>query len=124
MHALPAPEVKQFVSNGSAFCARFSFPQVLNAWRSAGEAISKRTYFVASAAYILWIVHGVMIGSVPIIVFNVLALLLGLTILSGGAPNRKTRAKSAVPGIERGKFEELARAAGREELRRVKVPQC
>ena len=51
-----------------------------------------------------------MIGSVPIIVFNVLALLLGPTILSGGAPNRKTRAKSAMPGIERGKFEELARA--------------
>ena len=54
MHALPAPEVTRFVSNGSAFCARFSFPQELNAWRSAGEAISKRTYFVASAAYILW----------------------------------------------------------------------
>jgi hypothetical protein len=119
MHALPAPEVKRFVSNGSAFCARFSFPQVLDAWRSAGEAISKRTYFVASG-----IVHGVMIGSVPIIVLNVLALLLGPTILSGGAPNRKTRAKSAMPGIERGKFEGLARAAGREELRRVKVPQC
>jgi MtN3 and saliva related transmembrane protein len=54
----------------------------LKAWRSADrEAISKRTYLVASAAYALWIVHGVMIGSVPIIVFNALALLLGLAIL-------------------------------------------
>jgi MtN3 and saliva related transmembrane protein len=53
-------------------CTTFSlFPQVLKAWRSADrEAISKRTYLVASAAYALWIVHGVMIGSVPIIVFQ------------------------------------------------------
>ncbi len=57
-------------------------PQVLKAWRSADrEAISKRTYLVASSAYALWIVHGVMIESVPIIVFNALALLLGLAIL-------------------------------------------
>ena len=52
------------------------------AWRAADrEAISKRTYAVASAAYALWIVHGVMIGSMPIIVFNALALLLGAAIL-------------------------------------------
>jgi len=57
-------------------------PQVLKAWHSADrEAISKRTYAVASAAYVLWIVHGVMIGSMPIIVFNALALLLGGAIL-------------------------------------------
>ena len=64
-------------------CTTFSLcPQVLKAWRSADrEAISKRTYLIASSAYALWIVHGVMIGSVPIIVFNALALLLGLAIL-------------------------------------------
>jgi uncharacterized protein with PQ loop repeat len=46
-------------------CTTFSlFPQVLKAWRSADrEAISKRTYLVASAAYALWIMHGVMIGA-------------------------------------------------------------
>jgi MtN3 and saliva related transmembrane protein len=64
-------------------CTTFSLvPQVLKAWRSADrEAISKRTYVVSTAAYALWIVHGVMIGSIPIIVFNTLALLLGATIL-------------------------------------------
>jgi MtN3 and saliva related transmembrane protein len=64
-------------------CTTFSLvPQVLKAWRSADrEAISKRTYLVATAAYALWIVHGVMIGSMPIIVFNTLALLLGAAIL-------------------------------------------
>ena len=56
--------------------------QVMKAWRAADrEAISKRTYAVASAAYALWIVHGVMIGSMPIIVFNALALVLGAAIL-------------------------------------------
>ena len=59
------------------------------------EAISKRTYFVASAAYALWIVHGLIIGSVPIIVFNALALLLGLTIfvLKLRDPTPPTRVK-------------------------------
>ena len=60
-------------------CTTFSLvPQVMKAWRAADrEAISKRTYAVASAAYTLWIVHGVMIGSMPIIVFNALALCSG-----------------------------------------------
>src|SRR6476619_5316811 len=64
-------------------CTTFSLvPQVMKAWRAADrEAISKRTYAVASAAYTLWIVHGVMIGSMPIIVFNALALVLGAAIL-------------------------------------------
>ena len=54
-------------------------PQLMKAWRAADrEAISKRTYPVASAAYALWIVRGV---SMPIIVFNALALLLGAAIL-------------------------------------------
>ena len=53
-------------------CTTFSLvPQVLKAWHSADrEAISKRTYAVASAAYALWIVHGLMITSVPVILFN------------------------------------------------------
>ncbi len=64
-------------------CTTFSLvPQVLKAWRSADpEAISKRTYVIATFAYALWIVHGVMIWSLPIIVFNLLALLLGVAIL-------------------------------------------
>jgi MtN3 and saliva related transmembrane protein len=64
-------------------CTTFSLvPQVLKAWHSVDrEAISKRTYVVSTTAYALWIVHGVMIGSIPIIVFNALALLLGGAIL-------------------------------------------
>ena len=52
-------------------------PQVWKIWREADtDAISKRMYMVLTTAFGLWIVHGVMIGSIPIIVFNVLNLLL------------------------------------------------
>ncbi len=61
----------------------FSFvPQVLKAWRATDtEAISKRTYVISTGAFALWIVHGVMIGGLPIIVFNVLSLALSGAIL-------------------------------------------
>ena len=58
-------------------------PQVLKAWRSTDtEAISKRTYAISTCAYGLWIVHGLMIASLPIIVFNAVALLFGGAILA------------------------------------------
>ena len=64
-------------------CTTFSFvPQLLKAWRSTDtEAISKRTYIISTAAFSLWIVHGVMIGRLPIIVFNALSLALSAAIL-------------------------------------------
>ena len=77
----------------AGICTTFSFvPQVIKAWRSADtEAISKRTYFISAGAFALWIVHGAMIGSVPITVFNALSLLL-----SGAVLVLKLRAHSAV----------------------------
>ena len=64
-------------------CTTFSFvPQLLKAWRSTDtEAISKRTYLISTAAFGMWIAHGVMIGRLPIIVFNLLSLLLSGAIL-------------------------------------------
>ena len=61
----------------------FSFvPQLLKAWRSMDtEAISKRTYLISTGAFTLWIAHGVMIGGLPIIVFNALSLALSGAIL-------------------------------------------
>ena len=64
-------------------CTTFSFvPQLLKALHSTDtEAISKRTYLISTAAFALWIAHGVMIGRLPIIVFNVLSLVLSGAIL-------------------------------------------
>ncbi len=57
-------------------------PQVLKAWREGHtEAISKRMYFVTVSAFTLWTIYGFVIGSLPIIVFNILSLILSATIL-------------------------------------------
>ena len=57
-------------------------PQVLKAWREGNtEAISKKMYVVTVSAFILWTVYGFVIGSFPIIVFNILSLILSGTIL-------------------------------------------
>ncbi len=68
----------------AGLCTTFSFvPQVLKAWREGDTAaISKRMYLVSLAAYSLWIVHGLMISSLPLLVFNGLNLLFAGVILA------------------------------------------
>ena len=67
----------------AGLCTGFSFvPQVLKAWREGDtEALSKRMYLASLAAYSLWIVHGLMIASIPVILFNGLNLVFAGTIL-------------------------------------------
>jgi MtN3 and saliva related transmembrane protein len=68
----------------AGLCTSFSFvPQLIKAWREGTtEAISKRMYLVGLAAYGLWIVHGIMIGSAPIILFNAANLVFAGLILA------------------------------------------
>lgn len=75
-------------------------PQVIKAWREGNtEAISKRMYIVTVSAFVLWTIYGFVIGSFPIIVFNILSLILSATILvlklRGG---NKGGAESGTPG--------------------------
>ena len=57
-------------------------PQVWKAIREGDTgAISKRMYVVTVMAFVLWITYGVVIGALPLIVFNSLSLLLSGTIL-------------------------------------------
>jgi MtN3 and saliva related transmembrane protein len=67
----------------AGLCTSFSFvPQVLKAWREGDtEAISKRMYVASLIAYGLWVVHGLMIGSIPVILFNVLNVVLAAIVL-------------------------------------------
>lgn len=67
----------------AGICSTVSFvPQVIKAWRENNtEAISKRMYFVTVTAFVLWTIYGFAIGSLPIIVFNLLSLGLSGTIL-------------------------------------------
>ena len=68
----------------AGLCTSFSFvPQVIKAWRHGDtEAISKRMYVASLAAYSLWIVHGLMIASTPVILFNVLNLIFAGAVLA------------------------------------------
>jgi MtN3 and saliva related transmembrane protein len=57
-------------------------PQLLKAWRQGRtEAISKRMYMVSVSAFVLWTIYGFVLGSFPLIVFNLLSLFLTGTIL-------------------------------------------
>ena len=68
----------------AGLCTSFSFvPQVVKAWRDGDtEAISKRMYLVSLAAYSLWLVHGLMIASTPVVAFNALNLVFAGIILT------------------------------------------
>ena len=68
----------------AGLCTSFSFvPQVIKAWRQGDtEAISKRMYVTALASYSLWIVHGLMITSAPVILFNALNVIFAGIVLA------------------------------------------
>jgi MtN3 and saliva related transmembrane protein len=65
-------------------CSTVAFvPQVLKIWREGDtNAISLRMYVMRVAGFVLWLGYGFALGSIPLIVFNVLNLLLGGTILA------------------------------------------
>ena len=57
-------------------------PQVVKAWREGDTAaLSLRMYLVMTGAFALWLGYGLVIGSWPVIVFNVCNLALGAAIL-------------------------------------------
>lgn len=68
----------------AGLCTSFSFvPQVIKAWREGDtEAISKRMYLASLAAYGLWLIHGFLISSLPILLFNALNLVFAGMILA------------------------------------------
>ena len=65
-------------------CSTAAFvPQVLKIWREGDtRAISLRMYVMRVAGFVLWLGYGFALGSVPLVVFNVLNLLLGGTVLA------------------------------------------
>jgi MtN3 and saliva related transmembrane protein len=68
----------------AGLCTSLSFvPQVLKAWRGGDTAaISRRMYVASLIAYGLWIVHGLMIASTPVILFNAINVILAGVILA------------------------------------------
>jgi len=68
----------------AGLCTSLSFmPQVLKAWREGDTAaISKRMYVASLIAYGLWMVHGLLIASMPVILFNVINIVFAGIILT------------------------------------------
>ena len=57
-------------------------PQVVKAWREGDtNALSLRMYLVMTGAFMLWLGYGLLIGSWPVVAFNVCNLALGAAIL-------------------------------------------
>ena len=75
-------------------------PQVVKAWRERDTgAISKHMYMVTVTAFVLWSAYGFLIGSWPMMVFNLLSLALSATILVFKI--RNDRGKSRASGTRR-----------------------
>ena len=57
-------------------------PQVVKAWRTRStHDISLWMFALFNTGLVLWLVYGVLIGSWPIVVSNIITLALALTIL-------------------------------------------
>jgi MtN3 and saliva related transmembrane protein len=77
----------------AGLCTTGSFvPQVIKAWREGDTAaISTKMYLIISGAFVLWLGYGILIGSWPMVIFNVLNLGLSGTILFLKFRSERTR---------------------------------
>lgn len=78
-------------------------PQVVKAWRERDtKAISKHMYMVTVTAFVLWSAYGFLIGSWPMMVFNLLSLGLSATILVFKIRDDRRKSQGAPPSREPG----------------------
>ncbi len=57
-------------------------PQALKMYATkSGKDVSARMLLIFSAGVILWLIYGILIGSVPVILANVVTLILSGTII-------------------------------------------
>lgn len=77
-------EITQAIGFLAGFLATAAFvPQVIHAWRTRSTRdLSLLTIVAFTAGISLWVVYGVLIGSLPIIIWNVVTLGLNLGILA------------------------------------------
>jgi len=66
---------------GSLTTAAF-FPQLVKAWKShSTKDISLLMYLVICTGILLWLIYGVIIGSLPVIAANAVTLVIASAIL-------------------------------------------
>jgi MtN3 and saliva related transmembrane protein len=89
----------QIVGVGAALCSTTSFaPQLLKLWREkTGEAVSVRMYALTVTGFSLWSVYGLLLGSWPLVLSNVISLALSCAILLLKLRYRDREAEAPVP---------------------------
>jgi MtN3 and saliva related transmembrane protein len=72
------------VGTVAALCSMTSFaPQIIKIWRDRDAAeISLTMYLVTVAGFCLWIGYGILIGSWPVTVSNIICLLMSGAVLA------------------------------------------
>ena len=85
-------------------CSTAAFvPQVLKIWREGDtRAISTSMYVLHDAGFVLWLAYWLALRSTPLIVFNILSLLLGGTILVLKLRGKARETRAAAPDYELG----------------------
>jgi MtN3 and saliva related transmembrane protein len=57
-------------------------PQLLKCWREGlTEAVSKKMFAARAFGLVLWCIYGYLAGSLPVVIFSSLNLVLSITIL-------------------------------------------
>jgi MtN3 and saliva related transmembrane protein len=57
-------------------------PQLLKCWRDGlTEAVSKRMFATRALGLVLWVIYGFFAGSLPVVIFSSINLVLSITIL-------------------------------------------
>ena len=65
-------------------------PQIREVWiEGLHEGISLPTFFLVSTALFLWLIYGVLVGSISIIIANIAALICILFLILGVVRLRK-----------------------------------
>jgi len=75
--------VLDWIGSAAATCTTISFlPQLIHVWRrKSADDISLVMFLLFNLGLAGWVVYGFGIGSVPMIVANIVTLALALTIL-------------------------------------------
>ena len=69
-------------------------PQIREVWiEGLHEGISLPTFFLVSTALVLWLVYGLLVGSISIIIANIAALGCNLSLIVGVMRLRNSEAE-------------------------------
>lgn len=76
--------VANLVGTAAALCSMSSFgPQIVKSWRERdASSVSLRMYLVTVTGFMLWIGYGVLIGSWPVTVSNLVCLVMSGAVLA------------------------------------------